>query len=1071
MIAPAKAENRTRLTSCFHDPAVNSAVGSPLSPPLVSQGVSGNQFRSNSVNFGSSSGKLIPVSKKRACPICARTAGFCKYSSSSELVFCSQVTAGMKVKQVILGKDHQQWAFVGMDKGTGDWAKFVPHKEPAERVIPIQRPITSTPSVKALSVANRHNAFNLLHQTIPLHQDDAADLFRRGLTAEQIDASGAKTLNQGQRFKAPFGLPGFRYGRFTGGTGYWIPTRDWEGQITGGQVRLREAREDGTRYTWLVGCHLPSGELPLQIIKGDPSKPVFWIESTMAKPWIVHFQTGATVIGAAGGNFGSCESQVREILRNTAGQSQILLPDAGAIYNPHVLAQHDRLFQLIPSIQVRWWDQFHYAANDADENPAWQDGTDIPLTEWKDNLTRLQAEGLTFHFERQPDLKLAQRYLPSDLLTTHQSALDVVISGLGTGKTEALKAVTESAEQPVVVISRNRKTVRQICQRIGVPYVQEGRSDVIDDRDLTATWMRTKGFGTCSASIRPDSALRFNADHFKDCIVVLDEWDATASDAVLNFQTDIAKHRTKVMQSLSLLLGTASRVIALSGTMRQIDISLLEALTEQKAFVIHNDYKAAASRDLTAYTRESLLRAQTESHLKAGGSALVHTSDQKQSTWAPKNLFAAALKDTPLTEANSDFFDSDVTSNGSQRQRDLPRDADGVLKQLKAAYVSPVMAAGVSITLQDHFDQVTVYSGGHLAVADVVQMGARLRSNAPRHLYVPSASGSRFFGGETDWQKISRSAHQDAEKLDTILQLSRQEGTVLTDDPWFKYACQVYALQNLQSLHYRHLILEAYRREGYAVTVVDREPTKEEKVITQRHSELVEDANDKAAFEIAEAPMPSADDTDILPASRKKAQIVKVFGIEPDDLTAHHIKQADKALPALRSRLLFTDHEALAFWTLQRLEEAGGGDLDKVFVLDKARIGAKLLQITWIQSLLQQADALAIFNRSDWFNANDPMVQRIHRAVLEDPDAKKYIGSRFNSFKDPIRTVQALLAVFGFNTETRKGPRSNGQQPRQHSVRDSFHEFNPTQVLHNWRQDLSLLFQEPSGDGGEAEYP
>ena len=79
---------------------------------------------------------------------------------------------------------------------------------------------------------------------------------------------------------------------------------------------------------------------------------------------------------------------------------------------------------------------------------------------------------------------------------------------------------------------------------------------------------------------------------------------------------------------------------------------------------------------------------------------------------------------------------------------------NATLGELKAAYVSPVLAAGVSITLPDHFDQVAVYSGGHLSVADVVQTGARLRTNAPRFMYVPETSGVTSFGGNEFWYKL-----------------------------------------------------------------------------------------------------------------------------------------------------------------------------------------------------------------------------------------------------------------------------------------------------------------------------
>ena len=186
---------------------------------------------------------------------------------------------------------------------------------------------------------------------------------------------GVKTIRQRHRFpQSPMGLPGFSAGIYKGETGYLIPTRDWSGQITGGQVRPRE----GGGYRWLSGCHLPdTQEMPLQVIPGDPSQPVYFAEGIGAKPWVIHFATGATVVGAAGGNFASSPSQLREVQERTQGQPRVLLPDGDSIYNQHVLNQYLRLVELVPDLQVRWWDQFH-KGSDPDETKAWVNGTDIP---------------------------------------------------------------------------------------------------------------------------------------------------------------------------------------------------------------------------------------------------------------------------------------------------------------------------------------------------------------------------------------------------------------------------------------------------------------------------------------------------------------------------------------------------------------------------------------------------------------------------------------------------------------------------------------------------------------------
>jgi len=971
-------------------------------------------------------------------------------SSDGELVLCIEQGNQLRKGETVFGNDGHQWRFTGMDKRQGTWGVFVVPQQRNDHAIRIKPQPKAKPSVNRLHGGYRTEAFKLLAQSLSLHADDAADLSRRGLTAEQIQLMGAKTLKKGHRFKA--GLPGFSSGTFHGATGYWVPTLNWDGEITGGQVRPRF--EDG--YRWLSGCHLENGELPLQVLRGDPSKHVYLIEGTGAKPWIVHLLTGATVIGAAGGNFAASPSQVRELQKLTAGQQWVLLPDGGSIYNQHVLAQYRAIDELVPNLQVRWWGQF-FKGGDADETNDWVNGSDIPSTDFWAGLSRLQAEGQTFYFDREPNLKLSQRYLDRDLLVNNQSPLDVVISGLGTGKTEALKAVVQATDGPVLVVSRNRKTVRQICNRVDVPYLEQGRSDFTDDQTANLAFMRKVGFGCCSASLRPSSALKFQATDYSGATVVLDEWDATATDAVMNQTTDIARHRAEVMAQLSELLRVSGRVIALSGTMRQMDVSLLEAITGQRAFVIRNDFQPAAGRRLTVFTKEKLLRSQLFAHLQGGKTALVHTSDQEKSNWAARNLASSAKAMAGLTDSNAEFFDGASTSSGTPRQKRLPADPDAVLKELKASFVSPVMAAGVSITLENHFDQVTVYSGGHLSVADVVQTGARLRTDAPRLLYAPSTSGSIHFGGETDWKQIRQSAHQDCRRLDDLLQLSRLEGTALDEDPWFIYGCQVYALQNLQARHYRELIARAYELQGYRVETIDRPPTTAEAKRCTTQTAHTDASNLKEAGLIADAEI--SDTEDLSQAGQAKGlhkkRICKVFDIDPDAVTANHVLDEKRAFATLRNRYLLNDEMALGLCTHGHLEQLGDA-----FVLDKARIAQLHLKLHWIKQLTTQACAADLLTKKDWFSANDDWVKRLHRLVMEDSCAKRYLGSRHSNFNCPIGVVQAILRIFGLRTAIKRQC-VDGEIVRFHRITDPLHHFNPESLLKRWESRPQLNFRRP----------
>ena len=311
---------------------------------------------------------------------------------------------------------------------------------------------------------------------------------------------------------------------------------------------------------------------------------------------------------------------------------------------------------------------------------------------------------------------------------------------------------------------------------------------------------------------------------------------------------------------------------------------------------------------------------------------------------------------------------------------------------------------------------------------------------------------------------------QHAQQFASETQVSALTGTVLSKDPGFIYSAKLYALRNMQSRHYRQLILDGYQRQGYLISTLDREPTAAEKQINQKQKELVEKQNTRDAVQIATAPMPTEGQENIPAASRQKAETVRIFGVDPADLTAHHIQNHDKALNALRNRFLYRDPAAASFHRCQRIEQrAPGGDLSKVDHFDAYLLSERTNRLGWIHDLLQRADATDLFSRTDWFDHNDPMVQRIHRMVMEDPQARRHIGSRFSDFKSPIRTVQAILQVFGLKTESKMGPRS-ANRLRQHRINDAFAEFNPERVLTRWKAMPELLLRDPSEEAGGTQY-
>ena len=283
------------------------------------------------------------------------------------------------------------------------------------------------------------------------------------------------------------------------------------------------------------------------------------------------------------------------------------------------------------------------------------------------------------------------------------------------------------------------------------------------------------------------------------------------------------------------------------------------------------------------------------------------------------------------------------------------------------------MAAGVSINLQNHFDQVTVDSESHRSVVK-------------------------------------------CRRLDDLPQLCRREGTVLDDDSWFIDGCQVYARQNLQARHDRHLIAAAYAREGYSVQLIEREATTLERQRCSTQKAQTDAANEREAGRVADASPPSDDQSpEASAATRKKDQICNRFNIVPAELTTQHVLDVGNAFPALRNRLLNDDTTALGLFTHGRLKQLGD-----TYVLDRARIAQLHLKLHWIKQLTTKACAADLLTSKDWFSANDAWVKHYERLVIEDSCAKRYPNRRHSSFSCPIGVVQAILCIFGFGTETKQ---------------------------------------------------
>jgi hypothetical protein len=323
----------------------------------------------------------ISTNRSNPCPLCDKTNGNCRTFEDSTNVLCMTFTDAFTQ---IPG-----FKFIGLTDGEGYWGKWVPddrqhwtqeqHEQwrQEQRILRQQRAEAETQRrAEALPPQKRDRLYRLLLAQLPLHPTDRSDLLRRGLTDEQIEAWGVRSVEQWQRLdqELPHELTGVSLdGRslITPRPGYLCPIRDAEGLIVGFQIRSRNAED--TRYSWLTGRtkkrpngptpHLSIGELPLSVHRPEQvtREVIALVEGVGAKPLILAQKLGLITIGAAGGQFASSPQTLRLALEKLGCKVVEFYPDAGAVQNKDVLRQYRATWKLLKSwgyeVRICWWGQ------------------------------------------------------------------------------------------------------------------------------------------------------------------------------------------------------------------------------------------------------------------------------------------------------------------------------------------------------------------------------------------------------------------------------------------------------------------------------------------------------------------------------------------------------------------------------------------------------------------------------------------------------------------------------------------------------------------------------------------
>ena len=297
-------------------------------------------------------GYAIASSKRNPCPICEKTHG-CKISDN--LIMCLRGDSNWSIPG---------WKYLKPLRG-GMGGLFGDYSGERQEYRPEQQPKAAKPSnITPLTDEQLDREARKILKQLGLSAKHREQLHGRGLTDEQIDQRGFKSVDRYQEFNLISISPNFpgmgdKGTLANSGSGILIPIRNIKGLIIGFQI-ARDDREPKYQWLWGSSDRRVSGELPLQFLKLNSSPDLNIIEGTQ-KPLPAAHLHNINVLGAGGVNWHGSKKEFKAIVDSKNFDLYILNPDTGCQANHHVMGGYRALYLFLKklgvTLYIRDWGQ------------------------------------------------------------------------------------------------------------------------------------------------------------------------------------------------------------------------------------------------------------------------------------------------------------------------------------------------------------------------------------------------------------------------------------------------------------------------------------------------------------------------------------------------------------------------------------------------------------------------------------------------------------------------------------------------------------------------------------------
>ncbi|MBR8830660.1 MAG: hypothetical protein N5P05_000840 [Chroococcopsis gigantea SAG 12.99] len=670
-----------------------------------------------------------------------------------------------------------------------------------------------------------------------------------------------------------------------------------------------------------------------------------------------------------------------------------------------------------------------------------------------DNWKARESNRLTY----EPNLGLNHRYLPP-LTIPDNAQLIAIKSGKGTGKTQNLANIVKQAldqGKKILVIGHRVRLVQELCHRFGLPYITEVTTD-----------NEGFGYGLCIDSLHPKSQAQFNALHWEDSVIIIDEIEQVLWHG-LNGET-CKNNRVAILKSFKLLVQTvldgAGQIYIADADLSDVSLDYLISLSgiDPHTYVIANDWRPSYQEAWQVHnyteTNPRELVKDLVKHIKAGGKPFVCLSAQKlTSQWGTYNLESYLKKQFP--KAKILRIDSESLNDPSHEAYGCMKNCDGTFRAYDVVLASPAIETGISIDLKAHFTSVWCIAQGIQTPTSICQFLGRIRENVPRYIWSAAYGFNKIGNGSTSIPNLLASG----EKLTaTNLRLLQQSDIESLDDLdtgfqaesllcWAKMAVRV----NLAMLNYRETIKTLLEGEGHIWKERGQvEENGNSNRLTEAINEIKEQNYENECLAIASAtPITETQYKGLkkclmkTPQQRRsvrKYELQKRYGIE---ITPQLVSKDDRGwYQELRLHYFLTigrrflcDREAL---NAQKLIRSGEGSL---FIPDfnHSQLGSiiGMLEVLGISVLIADGDR-ELHNR-------DPELQAMATIALKHRhDIKSIAKVTIAKNNTPITIIRRLLNLIGHELKCIKSKKINNKLTKIYQILQPYDEREI--VLRNW---------------------